>query len=136
MVDYIVTSHMDLKMCAEFKVYTPTELVERLGSEVMSLIDDGSRLPDHSVLCLRFQTRELCTNCNFVRSSSQQQKRLNRNVPVNFLSSAMCQNSLLEVINELVNGQKIQENIDICSNQFCDLVCKEVEIYGICCALT
>ncbi len=54
-VDYIVTPHVDLKTRLEFKVCTPSDLLEKAGVEAMNLIDYG-RLPDHSVLRMQFRS--------------------------------------------------------------------------------
>ena len=37
-VDYIVTSHADMKTCLGFNVYTPSELIDRVGPESFNLI--------------------------------------------------------------------------------------------------
>ena len=67
-----------------------------------------------------------CTSCSIV-GSQQQVKRLNRNVPVNFLSSELCHKALFKVLNQLENGRKTQENVDHCYDQFCDLMYKEMD---------
>ncbi len=107
-VDYIVTSHVDMKTCIGFNVYTPSELIDRGGPESFHLIGDHSRLPDHSVLCLRFQVGEVFNTQNNV-DCPQQVKRQSRKYPVDFLSSEMCRRVLLEVIDQLQIAQENQE---------------------------
>ncbi len=128
LVDYIVTPHVDLKTCLEFNIYTLSVLIERGGYEGIKLIDDCSRLPDHSVLCLRFQAGELFSN--HYRGDPQQQVKIrNRNVPFNYLSSEMCHNAFLEVIDQLENGQKTQDNVDHCYQRLRDLMYKQMDKY-------
>lgn len=121
-VDYIVTSHADMKTCLEFNVYTPSELIDKVGPESFNLIGDHSRLPDHSVLCLRFQTGEVfrTTTQNNV-NCLQYAKRRGNNNPVDFLSPDMCRRALLEVIDQLQLAQENQKKVDQCYANLCDL---------------
>ena len=99
-VDYIVIPHVDLKTCVELKVYTPSDLVETVGPEVMNLIDD---VVDSLIIqCCVYYSKQVFTSRNVV-GSHQQVKRLNRNVPVNFLSSEICHKMLFEVVDQLEN---------------------------------
>ena len=88
-VDYISTSHADMKTWLGFNVYTPSELIDRVGPESFNLISDHSRLANHSVLCLRFQVREVFNTQNNV-DCPQHAKRRDRNYPGDFLSSERC----------------------------------------------
>lgn len=124
--DYIVTSHVDMKTCIGFNVYTPSELIDRVGPESFNLIGDHSRLPDHSVLCLRFQVGEVFNTQNNV-DCPQQVKRQGRNYPVDFLSSETCRRALLEVIDQLQIVQESQEKLDWCYTNLCNLLHDEME---------
>lgn len=47
-VDYIIVPHECLNFCDTFCVFTPNDLIERLGGE-------GCKLPNHSLLWLKVQ---------------------------------------------------------------------------------
>ena len=128
-VDYIATSHDAINRCLEFSVYTPTELVDLVGHEAINLIDERSRLPDHSVLLLRFQA----TDIGLLRSASQdpscpsQVKRRNRNYPEDFLSSDMSSRALSDLLEQLQATQKSQTDIDRWYNNLCDFLHSEMD---------
>ena len=128
-VDYIVTPHVDLKTCLEFSVFTPSDLLQRVGFEGINLIDDHSRIPDHSALCLRFQTGEVFNNDNGLEFQGQVRRR-RRNFPVNFLTSEISRKALIEIIDQLDFGQKTQDNVDYCYDRLCDFLHKELDKYG------
>ena len=110
-VDYIFTPHADLKTCLDFCVYTPSELVDGVGSIAANLIDVRSRLPDHSVLYLRFLACDTSVQNTVV--TPRNIKRQPRHLPPNFLSSEICQRALLSIIDKLTNGSKTQESLDL-----------------------
>lgn len=126
-VDYIVTPHDDLKNCLEFGVYTPSELISRLGNEAVKLLDERSKMPDHSVLCLRFQAGE--STSEYPTDPQQNVKRQCRlrHIPANFLSDEMCCQTLREITYQLENGSRNQDNVDQCYDRLCALLHKEID---------
>ena len=117
-----------MKTCLGYNVYTPSEYIDRVGPESLNLIGDHSRLPDHSVLCLRFQVGKVINTPNNV-DCLQHAKRRGRNYPVDFLSSEMCRRGLLEVIGQLQIAQENQEKIDQCYINLCNLLHDEMDKY-------
>ena len=115
-----------MKTCLGFNVYTPSELIDRLGPESFHLISHHSRLHDHSVLCLRFQVGEVFNTQNNV-DCPQHAKRRNRNYPGDFLSSERCRSALLEVIGQLQIVQENQEQMDQCYTNLCNILHDEME---------
>lgn len=126
-VDYIMTPHGDMNKCLEFSVYTPSDMVNLVGPECNNLIDDHSKLPDHSVLLLRFQASEILNT--HVAGCAQRVKRRNRDYPAEFLSSDACRRSLVELTEQLQTGQKSQSEIDQFYNDFCGFLHKEMDKY-------
>uniref|UniRef100_A0A3B3H959 ribonuclease H n=1 Tax=Oryzias latipes TaxID=8090 RepID=A0A3B3H959_ORYLA len=124
-VDYIVTPHTGLNECVEFKVLTPLELIKSNKSDLMNLIDDRSKLPDHSVLYLRFKTIE--TNFSNNMQAGLQNKKPIRKLPVHFLESEVCCESLCEIGLQLREGKQTQENLNHCYGWFCNVLFKELD---------
>lgn len=80
---------------------TPFDLVEINGQQVLNMID--SRLPDPSVLCLRFQTDESCVE-NRTDSGLQIQRPI-RKLHDNFLASEFCSVTLNNISEQLKKGK-------------------------------
>lgn len=74
--------------------------------------------------------RGLINNSNNV-SIQQQEGKQDRTFSVNFLSSEMCRKAPFEVIEQLENRQKKQDNVGICYNRLCDLLHKEMAKCGL-----
>ncbi|KAL7374830.1 hypothetical protein ABVT39_007749 [Epinephelus coioides] len=126
-VDYIVTPQVDLKTCLEFRVYMPSQLVESVGSEATKQLDVRSKLPDHALLCVRFQAAEV-TKQSVDLNQGIKRSRL-RHLPVNFLCSEVCHNALFGIINQLQNDSRTQDNIDQCYGRLCDILHGELDKY-------
>lgn len=124
-VDYIVVPHADFLNCAEFKVFTPRDLADKKGQPVMDMIDDRCRLPDHSVLYLRFKAKEIISERI---GSLLHNKRRFRKLDETFLDSDSytCLNSIVEL---LESGEKTQDSINNCYDSLCALLDKESEKY-------
>ncbi|XP_051813220.1 uncharacterized protein LOC110949666 isoform X1 [Acanthochromis polyacanthus] len=123
-VDYIITPHKDIKSCLEINVYTPSELAEKIGSEALDLIGPQSRLPDHSLLSLKFRTGEFVLpkqdNSNLPR------KIIRRCFSSKFLSTDDCAVTLTSIQNRFVKEIETQQNMDTTYKKLCDIIHKEM----------
>lgn len=110
-VDYIVVAHANFLNCAEFKVFTPLDLADRMGQPVLDMIDDRCRLPDHSVLYLGFKAEEIISES---RIGFQYNMRPIRKLTETFLDSETCYTSLNGFIELLESGENTQDSINNC----------------------
>ena len=107
-VDYIIVPHEGLKDCVTFHVFTPNELIERVGNDGFSLLGDKCKLPDHSLLRLKFQVRPYLVK----ESHSQHPSSANalpRRLPESFLASREYNSILLDLTGQ-VGGVMLSQN--------------------------
>ena len=122
-VDYIITPHECLPSCINFKVITPSELLDN-NPHCTCLIGERCRLPDHSLLLLEFQISciDPVLSDNSLSEAYTPTKRRPRVHQETFLSSNACQAALTGLICHLECGDKTQSHIDGWYNSFCNLL--------------
>ena len=99
-VDYIMVSQDCLNLCTEFQVITPNDLMENNGPDCLNLLGDRCKMPDHSLLWLKFKAsaeRYLTVH----PTADISKTRRPRVFPDNFLSSELCCTVLLDLISNI-----------------------------------
>ena len=86
-VDYIITAHDCISTCNEFEVITALQLCDNIGAECIDLIGDRCRLPDHSLLSLKFSVEPLLYFDECASRPLINQSKILRKFPPTFLSS-------------------------------------------------
>ena len=125
-VDYIMVSQDCLNLCTEFQVITPNDLMEDNGPDCLNLLGDRCKMPDHSLLWLKFKAsaeRYLTVH----PTADISKTRRPRVFPDNFLSSELCCTVLLELISNIEACRGIQEDVDLCYKSFCDVLYAEMD---------
>ena len=110
-VDYIVAPFDCLENCLEFKVLLASQMVE--DTSLFNLIGDNCRLPDHSMLWLKFRVgQEMSHQQEVPVTARHTKKRVCRDVPATFLNSDMGRTAMLKLIEKLQNLRRNQEELD------------------------
>lgn len=122
--DYIITPHDCLESCVQFRVITPTDLMDSNNAACIDLIGERCHLPDHSVLMLNFKVGVQIGEESLSVGAT---KRRHRTLPDNFLSSEMCGSALLQLVRQLEALEITQNNVDSWYNQLCDYIISEMD---------
>ena len=124
-VDYIVVPFDCLENCLEFKVLLASQIVE--DRALFNLIGDNCRLPDHSMLWLKFGTGpEMPHQQQEPVTTGHTKKWVSRDVPDTFLKSDLGRTAMLKLIEKTHNLKKNQEELDNWYKEFCVLVQSEL----------
>ncbi|VDI48001.1 Hypothetical predicted protein, partial [Mytilus galloprovincialis] len=126
-VDYICVPHDSFNDFRNFKVLTTQDIVD--NNNLQGLIGDKSKLPDHSVITCEFKV----THCNLVnntessnQSNTPSRHRLDR-IPLDFMSSDLMRQTLLNLIGQIEHSRETQENVDKIYDNLCNLIIAEMD---------
>lgn len=129
-VDYIMVPHASIYDCSNFSV---TSAIDYLNiHNLKHLLGAHCKTPDHALLQF-----ELCTNANVnarphndhVYSHNYQQPTLifdYKKPRPNYMSSEMCRQALVDVIDQILYNRERQNDIDEVYDRFCSIVYDEM----------
>ena len=124
-VDYIVAPSEYLENCLELKVLLVSQVVE--DRAVVNLIRDYCRLPDHSLLWMKFNAGYKMSQSQEVSAPAKQiKKRVKGTVSDTFLKSDVGRTAMLKLIERLQTFNKTQDELDKCYDEFCILIRSEL----------
>ena len=128
-VDYIAVPFDCLGTCLEFKVLPSTQLIS--NCQCFDLISDRCRVPDHSLLFLKFAIRaqdEIVgeeINHELNKANMIFKRRLSRRAP-NQMCSYTMEKGLKEQIDKMQTMEKTQNELDNWYSGVCDLLYREL----------
>ena len=146
-IDYVAVPFDFIKQCIEFKVNTARDMVNQYCNIKETGIDLSKIIPDHSILTLKFSTSAHTeikkhsqeannTFKNHVDDLKIQEtydqshiyfRRYNvKSIPQDFLATDSSRSELLELIENIEQSRKIQEDIDSIYSKFCDIYYNEM----------
>lgn len=126
-VDYICIPHDSFKNIKSFAVMTIQSIVDRL--KLYTLINEKSRLPDHSVLVCEFMVtgHSIFSRSSEGKNEQQRQTRFKLNcVPVDFMNEERNRLALLNIIEEIEACRETQINVDDIYNKLCNTIINEM----------
>ena len=146
--DYMIVNHEALKYCKKFEVLTRNDYLQNF--DLLGLVTESCKPPDHSVLIAEFNTllcaqqmsgEEVMNNSQYERSTvnesaydAQEQTttckkyRLNT-IPSEFMSNDVWNQCLVDLIEMFENSANNQKAVDDCYAALCDCIFKEMDLY-------
>ncbi|VDI60035.1 Hypothetical predicted protein [Mytilus galloprovincialis] len=122
-VDYICVPHDVFDKCKKFEVLTAESIVN--NNSLFGLLGGKSRLPDHSVLITEFTV----THFEQAVSTDNEMKRARfkiNQIPLDFMSSEIRRNALINIITDIEHSRETQENIDVIYENLCTEIIAEM----------
>ncbi len=127
-VDYIMVYQDCLDLCTEFRDITPNDLLESNEPACFKLLGDRCKVPDHSLLLLKFKANVCVRGTPIVQSPEAVNKcRRPRVFPENFLSSELCCTALLEMIRNFEACRDNREDLDLGYESLCSVLYAELD---------
>jgi exonuclease III len=133
-VDYVIVPHDVYPVCSNFEVLTCEEIIQE--ADLMHLLSDRCKIPDHAVLNVVFNMYKVESNperpVNHVNANIEELpgktcRRYNlKLVPSNFMTSQHCQTALVKVIEKLEQDIKNKADLDELYEAMCDALIKEM----------
>ena len=121
-VDYFCVPHECPTFCEDFEVFTMTDIVNE--NNIYTLNSELSKIPDHSILCGKFQCLYVQNTSNMFNESSKhidkkqlvttdnnKQYKFER-VPPEFMKSSMWKDTILTLTENIEKMLYSQESID------------------------
>ena len=128
-VDYMAVPFDCLGTCLDFKVLPSSKLIS--DCKCFDLISNRCRVPDHSLLFLKFAMRPQAGNTEKINYEPNKEdnttfkRRLCRCVPNQFCSDKM-EKGLKELVDKMQSMQKTQHELDSCYSGICELLYGEL----------
>ena len=126
-VDYICVPHETMEQCVNFKVRTARSIIG--DGNLVGLLGDRSKAPDHSALIAEFRTSHINTgydtdeagvNCERPRYKLKQ-------TPRDFLSSDLSKLALQTLILKIESSRETQVAIDTHYDDLCNVIITEMD---------
>ena len=126
-VDYICVPHETMELCVNFKVRTARSII--VGGNLVGLLGDRSKAPDHSALIAEFRTSHINTgydtdeagvNCERPRYKLKQTLR-------DFLSCDLSKLALQTLILKTESSMETQVAIDTHYDDLCSVIITEMD---------
>ena len=125
-VDYFICRQSDLSAAVKLEVFTMTELISALDKQ--SLICDGCRPPDHSLLSLTIERSQAVIDhvCgNTLGSKALKKKWLIRYPNETYMESELVDKVVGELLHDFRNKCKMQQEVNECYDNLVKFVLDE-----------
>ena len=129
MVDYICVPHETLSKCSDFKVLTAQEIAS--DNDLLGLLGQRARLPDHSALVTEFQCRDYNTNSNDNSNptSTDNVRFKLRCIPPDFMQNERVATAIISIISQIESARENQEDIDSIYSNLCNAITDEMKAH-------